>query len=686
MADKLANETLAAILAYHLAVPDAEFACSGARKSPFASNTRFSASHLLLVNKRWLCVATPLLYETVVIRTNAQARVLAAALKRDPGLSRFIRKLRFEGGYCNFAAKIVQAAPNVTDFAIALDFWPEDNVVPLCDVLSKSIKPQRLIIACFDFYKPNKNHSAMEMVLAQCIQDWTCMHTVALAGKILERQGVLWDALTTALHVQTIELSPTDYPVRAKILSALAEQSSAKTIRVGWSKASYRHTGLYMFRSVEDDLSHEANAKVQWAQPPQLTALPSSEDIPPSRDASWTPMRTASAALRSTIWTKIFLHLLEFQRMAEKVSWEERGYNADLFRDSQVKCMLVCKEWMDTMLPLASRDVTLRSAGALVAFQRALAKNSIAPHVRSLQLSSIGSDRPPEDVRPELIDIISQLHHLHGYRDGVFFGLDSSELAILAHTAGTSLASLEVTLHKTPSYQFPAFPALRKLRVSMPLANSPGAFETSSPDSDLLPALEELELYSMAPGSPFIDFLATLSLPLLRTFVIGRGVADDLRLRPFYTAHGASLTSWRREYVTEKSLHDVLTLCPNIRILRLSSGGKIPTPDMFALEVPQTALEEIWFPQIDCIKNNHYDKKAEMDQWYALADALDKTTYPSLKMVVIPWFDLWPATPHELGRSPMPAFSKYLADRGIQLVDCEKVAWKPRLRARGGPL
>ncbi|EFI27977.1 hypothetical protein CC1G_14469 [Coprinopsis cinerea okayama7 len=75
-----------------------ELFASVAWVSPF-STYKLSSSAALLVCKSWNRVGTPLLYDTVILRSKAQAQALAAALKKDGRLATFIKRIRIEGGY-----------------------------------------------------------------------------------------------------------------------------------------------------------------------------------------------------------------------------------------------------------------------------------------------------------------------------------------------------------------------------------------------------------------------------------------------------------------------------------------------------------------------------------------------------------------------------------------------------------
>ena len=99
---QLPDEIIKEILLPALFVPDKLFSNTSMESNPFAGY-ELSSSTILVVCKSWLRVATPLLYETVVLRSKAQAQALAGVLKNNSPLGHFIKKLRLEGGYGTFA-------------------------------------------------------------------------------------------------------------------------------------------------------------------------------------------------------------------------------------------------------------------------------------------------------------------------------------------------------------------------------------------------------------------------------------------------------------------------------------------------------------------------------------------------------------------------------------------------------
>ena len=121
MASKLADELTNQILSDILVVRDERFSDTGAT-SPF-SDARFSTADLLLVCKRWMRVGTPALYETVIIRSTAQARAFAAALKHNATLGALVKKLRLEGSYGTYPGIIAQKCPDIRDFCFTLNLF-----------------------------------------------------------------------------------------------------------------------------------------------------------------------------------------------------------------------------------------------------------------------------------------------------------------------------------------------------------------------------------------------------------------------------------------------------------------------------------------------------------------------------------------------------------------------------------
>ncbi|KAJ7615246.1 hypothetical protein DFH06DRAFT_1343707 [Mycena polygramma] len=126
----LPDEILSEILSPALKVPDHLFSDTS-RVSPFAQRLP-STSAYLVVCRDWLRVATPLLYNVVVLRSKSQANALEAVFKHNKEFGRFIKRLRVEGGYGIAMHTILKSAPNITDIFLSLGIHSSDGTQGLC--------------------------------------------------------------------------------------------------------------------------------------------------------------------------------------------------------------------------------------------------------------------------------------------------------------------------------------------------------------------------------------------------------------------------------------------------------------------------------------------------------------------------------------------------------------------------
>lgn len=229
MARKLADETLTAILEQCLAVSDNDFACTNSRASPFA-HIREPSSNYLVVCKRWMRICTPLLYHTIVLRSQPQATALATVLKPKAHLEfgRHIRKIRIEGGFGAAVKQILLAAPNTTDICVTLDLYATDKVEPMCSVMATALQPRHLIMASsFDCRtRSNKQIKTMLKTLQLCVGAWkslvsmlwsvrlVCSHVYALSqisvttsDQLFRSHYLFGRSISSAVHIREICLA-----------------------------------------------------------------------------------------------------------------------------------------------------------------------------------------------------------------------------------------------------------------------------------------------------------------------------------------------------------------------------------------------------------------------------------------------------------------------------------------------
>ncbi|KAJ7891416.1 hypothetical protein B0H14DRAFT_2335895, partial [Mycena olivaceomarginata] len=116
------------------------------------------------------CVATPLLFNVVVLRSKAQVKALSLVLSRNKELGNFIRRLWVEGGYRPPMHIILQYSPNVSDLFVSLDIYSSDNTNGLCKGL-QLINLARFVLRDRRSLE-NKMVSQLLDALSQSITKW----------------------------------------------------------------------------------------------------------------------------------------------------------------------------------------------------------------------------------------------------------------------------------------------------------------------------------------------------------------------------------------------------------------------------------------------------------------------------------------------------------------------------------
>jgi F-box-like len=169
---QLPDEIIKEILAPALHVSDEAFSHTADHEAnPFASYG-LSSSTILVVCKSWLRVATPLLYETVVLRSKAQAQALAGVLKANQQFGRFIRKLRVEGGYGSPVGEILRCSPLLTDLLIATTLYSNESIAGYLKGF-QSVNPRRLIVLD-DRLRTSAIRKKIYLALAEAVRhSWT---------------------------------------------------------------------------------------------------------------------------------------------------------------------------------------------------------------------------------------------------------------------------------------------------------------------------------------------------------------------------------------------------------------------------------------------------------------------------------------------------------------------------------
>ncbi|KZV94659.1 hypothetical protein EXIGLDRAFT_834860 [Exidia glandulosa HHB12029] len=684
MAHLLADETLKDVLCRVLDVPDTDFA-SVAPTSPFALR-QFSNSDVLLVCKRWMRVATPLLYHTVVLRSVAQAQSLARALKKNPEFGPFLKKLRIEGAFGASVGKIMLAGSAfISDLVLSFALASGDNVTSMCAALA-SLRPRRLILIGTPGFGrlATRNLSDSLMKVLPC---WTTLTCIVFPGRYLRISPWTRDVLASTQNLQEVVVdgglaSGGAHKARSALVKILSSLPSVKTIRVN---AESLVAGL----DVPGQIIAFGDIYAKMVFPDPVVGDITPESFPYGRQIS---IHSAPLPVQRGIWKRILQHVV-----FNAPTWPaRRGTSAFIGIPSENqdltsvpgahRLMRVCQMFKDIVVELAVHAVALTTPGRWNTFASLIdARPALALSTRGLFLASPSVNETFErsilmrlsNVRRVAIDSMRMI-------DADKFHINS--LLLLAETAWSSLEQLEIrSLDNAPISSPLRFSKLIRLQV--------GGFDyrLGTPVWDL-PALEELDLDHA--GGSILRSMIYAELPRLRFFTVqgdqdwshGRLVdKNGDTVYPFLRKHGSKLLEVRMQSCRPDL---VLSSCPNIRVYRLSDA-QLYEPPFDKVKTPQTSLISMELP---CYLNYVRNRQGNIHNtaWEALFNSLaigrgDGATpsadclFPSLVDITISSWT-WPTTPQEIQQSKMVKWAEGIHSKGIKVLAQDKTPWRPRLK------
>ena len=123
-------------------------------QSPFAHIVA-SSSNTLLVCKRWMRIATPLLYHKVILRSPATVLSFCLATRRQPTFARLVRHLRVECACPNIIGDIAKKMKTLQSLHLSLDSLIDEQLLGATKLLAASnaihvsLAQSRLL---FDFF------------------------------------------------------------------------------------------------------------------------------------------------------------------------------------------------------------------------------------------------------------------------------------------------------------------------------------------------------------------------------------------------------------------------------------------------------------------------------------------------------------------------------------------------------
>ncbi|KAJ6478576.1 hypothetical protein C8R47DRAFT_637140 [Mycena vitilis] len=646
MANHLPDEIISEVLSPALRVSDATFsAMTSNADSPFMTFSE-SSSSFLVVSKAWLRVATPLLYNVVVLRTKAQAQSLAATLKANPALGRFIKKLRVEGGYAISMFKILQASTNLTDLFLSLEIARSDNACGLIRGLPL-VDPARVIIGkdSSGYYRG----ATWKLVdaLPNCIRAWKKLAVLEVAT------GDYWgeelsEAVRQAPNLSTLVVRDDEYELDEvpEYMQAVAANPSLKHIRIvppmlpGACRQDF-------VEEVRKDAKLcallDLKESILFMYPARLSANPIQEDA---------------------IWSRVLYFAIE-----SNTRWW----------DEPLAPLLVCKTFARVGLPHLYTNPILRSSKALDSFAQQLERQpALGRSVRSLSLKLYGD----LDVFKRVVEhspLLKELHRVETFQAGCQ-PIAWKVFTDLGKVRGASLRSFDLPVSKASSAADPGllalFPEMREF-----VWDSKTVFKTGP---KLVPKLIPADTFSLLVSltinrfeASFLDVLSHMELPALRTMTFPPTAVGGVG---FFERHGGKLQELT---VSVQQLADpklsIWCNCPRMTVLGVACDQNHSAgPSSFRTADTHSHVERIVFrtPEYFHIKYMH------SEDLYQLCSSLDwAKPFPQLREIEHPCCE-WPTTEREMFKSEWVSWAESLREESetIHLVGPERVHWVPRLK------
>ncbi|KAJ7465145.1 hypothetical protein FB451DRAFT_1262775 [Mycena latifolia] len=645
MAGHVPDEIIHEILCPALRVPDEAFSATS-RDSPFVSVVE-SSSAFLLVSKSWLRVGTPLLYNVVIIRSKAQAQALAIALRSNPDLGRFIKKLRVEGGYAISMHKILQASNNITDLFIALDIAKSDNACGLCRGLPL-IDPVHVIL-----YSPRywigKEEAKLVEVLQECIQKWKNL-TVFDITHLMDGSPSLssiYHALKNAKSLNTLIISDSDAnlfqePEVPRYILTIATNPSLQHIRPK-PRPTRDVKGSDFVQALRQHV--RLQALFELMDPP--TGPPIIE--PPTIPFFYPAALAADPELEDRIWSRVLYYFIN--------DLSSRYY----LHSNILAPLLVSKKFARLGIPHLYESPVIKTAHARQRFAERLDQQpSLGLSVRRLSLRYFNEYQFLTSILsriPSLVELVC-----------AYFTVTWKVFNDICNMTGSTLRTVQVPVEKSTIPVSPdILSQLPRLRCFT--WNSEIVFKTAPEliSGGTFDALVDLSLEAFDPS--FLTVLTLLELPSLRIVTFS---ANSTGGNLFFEKHSKKLLELTVSIPQIDSHTPILRHCPSLTVLGISSDSKsIPRE----LSEKHACLERIVFksPKYFSLRQG---QKAKFDAFFS---HIDRTQFPALREIQHPGCT-WPTTEHEISKSHWVTWAETLLEHNIHLVDEKGGRWRPRLK------
>ncbi|KAJ7461383.1 hypothetical protein B0H11DRAFT_121952 [Mycena galericulata] len=649
----LPDEIISEILSPALKVSDELFSDTS-NVSPFANYTP-STSAYLVVCKDWLRVATPLLYNVVVLRSNGQASALETVLRNNPDFGSFIKKLRVEGAYGKAMHTILKSAPNITDLFLSLAVWSSDNTQGLCKGLPL-INPSRVIVMESYHYKALKNQqlAGLTKALFACIQKWDNLKIVGfpygsnamLESSEMERALNFAEALTQSPTVRTVVLSSPFYGL-PQFLRRLCNIPSLQVLQ--FKEPFYNGHPVLSESLTDPQLKAVARYTMEDYTARDETTSFTVPDITPSLNLAFVPMESASAETQEIVWKRV----LFFAMYVEELRSPFFPRRPTQSHPSRLPILRVSKYFHQLGLPNLYESPNITGRGAPSMAKQLQGRPDLGSFIRFIFL--------PDDCVPNdsLHIILSHATNVQSFLASEYNDISTEFLDLMARKTGPSLRELSIRPKDLalPTSLLAHFTELRFLELRRYTSLGSVTSDSTTSESDVLNTLHTLHIHGSSIS--FLHVLVPLRLASIHTLSLPFiSSVDAPLLIKFFKEHGGRLLHLT---IGDTEGHDfkIFDFCRNL--IDLEFHGNWDTNQLFS-KTPHESLVKI--------SAKH------------LSDALEKPKFdmfPALREIHILTLK-WPTTEREINKSEMVPFAESLLLQNIKLMNSTGKHWTPRVK------
>ncbi|KAJ7061332.1 hypothetical protein C8F01DRAFT_1057881 [Mycena amicta] len=685
------DEVLSEILAPALKVDEGTFSNTTSKVSPFATYTE-SPSAYLLVNKAWLRVATPLLYNTVVLRSKAQAKALERALSENPVLGQFIKQLRVEGGYGAPMHRILKLSPNISHLYLTLVIPSGDSTDGLCKGLALISPTSFILYDTIHIPHQAKNKMARNLVTAivDAIPGWQMLstfHCPYMADADLSVRNDRWQSIAQPLvKAQKLHTLTSNSLVDAAFLYETFKACPLRSIVIKERLSQYdlRYDQL---ERVDPVLKAMLVYKT-WRDvtPPPGTIAPEFE---PSLNPFYKPMINASEEVQDRIWSRVLYFALYVPELGElPIRWD--------IPKTRVSVLTVSSRFQRLGIPHLCAHVYIHTKSSLDLFADLLSKNlplkrnisTLIAHAYPIDVPRIVEHQATMQKILPGIDGLRRLSSIRGQLQYTVYYAAESPIAwntfVSVDFGRLEECSIRIATERLVS---PAvFSRLEELRVLRWRCETSFVIETTAIPVDALPKLEELIVREA--DSSFGTVLSHMKLPSLKRARFLQTINSEVLLE----IHGSTLSTLEIPASALLALNThIFDLCSNLTSLtvcwayqRIQPGGGAfllpPEGDVFNAGIPVISVAEIIFDTVFPL-----EQAALKDRWSQfLVNTFPHESLPNLKEIRTTTFK-WPTTERDIAKSPWVTAAETLLSREITLKDAEGKSWRPRLKVVKGP-